>query len=748
MQGIHSNLLSPSLQANSEFAQRALQYFNDAMCRNFDRTQRALLLDKAIEAAPTFREAHFWRGILGHKSVKDNAHYLKVALSLTPKTSTQSLVIQSQICAMDRNPDLSVKLLTLALGFATNQAQLGEIYYFRAFAYWWTDKDEEAIADARKAIEYDYNVKSCYTQLADMCRFLGKEMQELEEFYKQALLPTPTYTELVKYAIFLKRSNRITEALDALNAAIRLNPASPDAFEERANISNTPDADYLAALEKDTEGVSVSARRLYAALLADREDFDKALEVLSEGISQKERPEWLLLRGKLICDFFPQNREAAIADFRRAVSINPSDPDAQFWLGRILSTGSEVQRVESAQRLRNTLYLSPEYQRIPSTEAAYLKALEVPEFKFFGDEAKNLYDYVKYGTISQYVGSTRRALFLLVNFAPRDSLLIFKIFQHFGEHLHIWASSDSKKVSEQAKKVLETLWQKTQVLPMNANMKHMNIHNSEWADVKFSLETGEKVNVDRVILHSEWENFQLVLDQNNGFLPVSAQVLSPFLHFAYRKPITVSRDTLVQLQELATRIGNKDLQEFLRQYLSQGPKETEGQSHVILEFHKVPKNLSRYIESSQFRDVTFRFTAEDSEENQFQDIHAHKAILAANCAYFQRMFTNGLRESRASVIHIPNVSREAFVQVLTHCYGGHVRLTSENCVEILRVSDEYGLPSLHIACELFIGKHVDTDNVDEIKALANLFNARRLKQHCKRLSTSQKATFSMPVESC
>jgi len=118
------------------------------------------------------------------------------------------------------------------------------------------------------------------------------------------------------------------------------------------------------------------------------------------------------------------------------------------------------------------------------------------------------------------------------------------------------------------------------------------------------------------------------------------------------------------------------------------------------------------------------------------------------------MLNSGLRESKESQIVINNMSYDICHQIMVYCYGGKVQFTPENCVELLQVADEFGLPKLKILCELFIGQRLETDNVDDIEQIATIYNAPRLKKHCEHKKKVKdinpllnlEQTYEMPFE--
>jgi len=146
---------------------------------------------------------------------------------------------------------------------------------------------------------------------------------------------------------------------------------------------------------------------------------------------------------------------------------------------------------------------------------------------------------------------------------------------------------------------------------------------------------------------------------------------------------------------------------------------------VVLNFQKIPKDLSNYVNDKRVSDIVFHFTVENKE------IWGNRLILSENCPYFSRMLNSGLRESKESQIVVNNMSYEIWRQIMVYCYGGKVQFTPENCIELLQVADEFGLPKLKILCELYIGQSIEADNINDIEQIAIIYNAPRLKKHCE-----------------
>lgn len=81
---------------------------------------------------------------------------------------------------------------------------------------------------------------------------------------------------------------------------------------------------------------------------------------------------------------------------------------------------------------------------------------------------------------------------------------------------------------------------------------------------------------------------------------------------------------------------------------------------------------------------------------------AHKLVLSLWSMPFAKMFTNGMKESRASNVFFEDVSAEAFSLLLQFMYCGELKvdnryITSE-LVQLLLLSDQFGITILQFEC--------------------------------------------------
>ena len=92
---------------------------------------------------------------------------------------------------------------------------------------------------------------------------------------------------------------------------------------------------------------------------------------------------------------------------------------------------------------------------------------------------------------------------------------------------------------------------------------------------------------------------------------------------------------------------------------------------VYVDSTKMTENMIGLLDSAKHADVTFLVGKEK--------IKAHKAILAAQSNYFDKMFDSGMRECAKNEVEIHDAEPSEFKELLRFLYSG---LTPENLPEI------------------------------------------------------------------
>jgi BTB/POZ domain len=131
--------------------------------------------------------------------------------------------------------------------------------------------------------------------------------------------------------------------------------------------------------------------------------------------------------------------------------------------------------------------------------------------------------------------------------------------------------------------------------------------------------------------------------------------------------------------------------------------------------------------------------------NASQTIYAHKAILAARCEHFRAMFTSGMKESaHGAAIEYPEWSSAAFLSMLSFIYTGSIQgLSSNVAVELLALSDRFGLDGLRVLAETALTNVVDASNVFTLISHAHRFGASNLKAFCLDYIVKQSEAVSL-----
>jgi N-acetylneuraminic acid mutarotase len=134
-------------------------------------------------------------------------------------------------------------------------------------------------------------------------------------------------------------------------------------------------------------------------------------------------------------------------------------------------------------------------------------------------------------------------------------------------------------------------------------------------------------------------------------------------------------------------------------------------------------NLRRLVNSSLFSDVTFVVEG--------RRIAAHKVMLAAQSEHFRAMLTNGMRETSAQEIEIPDWSYNCYVSMIEFLYTGTISdFSSSLASELLGLADAYALDDLRKLCEVTLTHSLTTEDVCDVLVLAHRCSAFELKRHC------------------
>eukprot|EP01102_Stenamoeba_stenopodia_P019819 TRINITY_DN756_c0_g2_i1.p1 TRINITY_DN756_c0_g2~~TRINITY_DN756_c0_g2_i1.p1 ORF type:complete len:946 (+),score=195.85 TRINITY_DN756_c0_g2_i1:30-2840(+) len=151
-------------------------------------------------------------------------------------------------------------------------------------------------------------------------------------------------------------------------------------------------------------------------------------------------------------------------------------------------------------------------------------------------------------------------------------------------------------------------------------------------------------------------------------------------------------------------------------------------------------NFKEILRNGYFSDVVF--VLKDGKTAA-----AHRIILASWSDFFKALFTNGMRESSQQEIRLDDVSHAAFSLMLVFMYsGGKDVVLSENkmkkivnisdtdatelIVELLLLSDQFGIPQLKGHCVRALYNSLTIDNACQLVCFADDMELAQFKDHC------------------
>ncbi|BFZ01264.1 hypothetical protein BsWGS_04303 [Bradybaena similaris] len=97
---------------------------------------------------------------------------------------------------------------------------------------------------------------------------------------------------------------------------------------------------------------------------------------------------------------------------------------------------------------------------------------------------------------------------------------------------------------------------------------------------------------------------------------------------------------------------------------------------------------------------------------------AHKKILQNASNIFRDLLQAG--DESKSEVHLPDVSADAFRELLRHIYSADEQLNINNVMSVLRAADSFQLPSLRETCRAFLHKCLEINSACKLLAEARL----------------------------
>ena len=162
---------------------------------------------------------------------------------------------------------------------------------------------------------------------------------------------------------------------------------------------------------------------------------------------------------------------------------------------------------------------------------------------------------------------------------------------------------------------------------------------------------------------------------------------------------------------------------FLRQLIhNSGKAEVRKQPRTFCK--DVTHKLNRYRQQNQMCDVIL---VAGERPNQLE-FPAHRGVLSAGSLFFEGLFTSGMREEKEQKVKISQIQPSILEHVLNYLYTGEVKLTKENCEEILKAADFFMIEGLKMmACDVF-ELQLSVSDCIVVFILADAYNCHELKE--------------------
>jgi len=116
----------------------------------------------------------------------------------------------------------------------------------------------------------------------------------------------------------------------------------------------------------------------------------------------------------------------------------------------------------------------------------------------------------------------------------------------------------------------------------------------------------------------------------------------------------------------------------------------------------------------------------------YKEFYLHTFLLRSRSEKFAGLFDSKMQESVQGVLELPNVHPKTFELLVEYLYTDDITIPDEQALPLLALADEYVVPRLKKKCEIFLINSLKIDNVLDIYAFANLYNAESLKVACNQ----------------
>jgi hypothetical protein len=149
----------------------------------------------------------------------------------------------------------------------------------------------------------------------------------------------------------------------------------------------------------------------------------------------------------------------------------------------------------------------------------------------------------------------------------------------------------------------------------------------------------------------------------------------------------------------------------------------------------------RFYRDRRFVDCEIRVFETESTDD-YQSIHAHRAILANACEFFYNMFTSGSQETVTGVVEVRGISYEPFCRVVEFLYSGNLLLVDDHVMIYMYLAKHFGIHLLQDLLETYSHSDQAADGDKIVRFIDQCFHYE-LKEELKYLEPVIAARYTL-----
>ena len=200
----------------------------------------------------------------------------------------------------------------------------------------------------------------------------------------------------------------------------------------------------------------------------------------------------------------------------------------------------------------------------------------------------------------------------------------------------------------------------------------------------------------------------------------------------------ITRESNYQRVIMSESFENLDrsliIQIVRRQQFRSRPTSPEPESAIAFVPSSLQDDLKKLLESDYGRPFGDIFLCINNKK-----ILAHKAILAARCAYFQALFRSFMPQNHQVEITFGKIvpTLQAFDSLLKYIYSGEHEMATEDALYIFSAPNFFGFSNLqlHTHCKASLEQDISLENVVSLLKASDLIEMKEMKDQCLSLMT-------------